>query len=171
MSAEAGAKEGVPAHVWVRTLLIAIAAVESLGVLSAIFVLSGDLSEVPGPGLGGWTVGVTLVLRPLLAIMALIFAMRGRLPHAIIVLGAVVLMRWLNMAPSVVLHGLEFKGSGDVYASAHFLLSPVLAIAAIVLAWRDERRLAVPAILVSLPTIAEWLGVVAFAIAVAIYGF
>jgi hypothetical protein len=171
LQAEANAA-GVPVHhVWVRIVLIAVAVVESFGLFSAILVFSGDLSEVPGGGLGGWIVGLTLLLRPLLAITALVLAMRGRLPQSIMVLGAAVLMRWLNMVPFAVLNGLEFDGSGAIYASAHFLLSPVPAVAAMLLAWKDRQRLALPAVLVSLPTFVEWLGVAAFAIGVAIYGF
>lgn len=156
---------------WARILLIVVALLESLGIVSAVFVLSGDLSEIPGSGFGGLIAAAALMLRPLLAIVALVFAVRGRLRSAIIALAAAVLMHWLDLLPSVVLHGLEFGGLGDLYSSAHFLISPVVALAAIVLAWRNSHRLGLAAILVSLPTVADWLSVVAFAIGIAIYGF
>ena len=38
------------------------------------------------------------------------FATVGRLRYAIMALGALVLMTWLNYMPSVVRHGLDFEG-------------------------------------------------------------
>lgn len=171
MSVVAEPKAEVSPPMGARILLIAVALLESLGVVSAVFVLAGDLSDIPGPGLGGWIVTASLVLRPLLAIVALILAVFGRLRGAIIALAAAVLVHWLDMLPSALLHGLEFGGVGDAVSSAHFVLSPVVAVAAMLLAWKNPDRVGFAALLVSLPTIADWLGVIAFGIGVAIYGF
>ena len=46
----------------------------------------------------------------MLALAALIFAAIGYVRHAVMVLGAVVLMTWLSYMPSVVRHGLGFNG-------------------------------------------------------------
>jgi hypothetical protein len=154
---------------WIQVLLIIVACVETLGAVSALPVLFGDLSEVPGPGWGGWTITGGIVARPVFAITALVLAARGRLRHAILALAAVVMVNWLNMLPSVVLHGLDFQSGAAAYASAHFLLSPVLAAAAAWLAW--DNRLLPAAIIVSVQCIADMFGTLVFAIAVMIYGF
>ncbi len=46
----------------------------------------------------------------MLALAALALATVGRLRYAIMALGALVLMTWLNFMPSVVRHGLDFSG-------------------------------------------------------------
>lgn len=171
MSAEPGVSD-TPASALrgLRILLLSIAVIETIGALQAAPILFGDLSEVTGPGPGGWIVTLALVLRPVFAIAALVLALRRALRVAIMALSAVVLVNWFSMFPSVVLHGLDFESSGSLYASAHFLLAPVLALAALALAGRNE-QLGLAGIMVSIPTLADMAGLVAFAIGVMIYGF
>ena len=64
----------------------------------------------PGPGLGGAIIKAYIASHPVLALAALALATVGRLRYAIMALGALVLMNWLNFMPSVVRHGLDFGG-------------------------------------------------------------
>src|SRR2546425_9086668 len=91
-------------------LLIIIAAIEAFDGVSHAPILFGDMSEIPGPGLGGAIIKAYIAVHPLLALAALAFATIGRLRYAVMALGALVLMNWLNYMPSVVLHGLDFGG-------------------------------------------------------------
>ena len=91
-------------------LLILIAAIEAFDGLSHVPTLFGDMSEIPGPGIGGAIIKAYIAVHPLLALAALALATIGRLRCAIMALGALVLMNWLNDMPSVVRHGLDFKG-------------------------------------------------------------
>ena len=50
------------------------------------------------------------------------------------------------------------------------MIFPLLMLMAIALCWKNE-RLTLAGILASLPTLTNWLGVVIFAISIAIYGF
>jgi hypothetical protein len=81
----------------------------------------------------------------------------------------VVALYWLNMLPSFVLHGLEFRGVAAVTTTA-FLLYPALAGAGAVLAWRNS-HLSLAALCVSSQTLFDVFGVVTFAIGVTLYGF
>ncbi len=170
LAAESHAEPAAPRR-WVGLLLLSVAVIESLSALTGVPVLFGDLSDVPGPGPAGWVITATLVVRPVAAVAAFLFALRGWRRHAIYALAVAALVNWLSFLPSVMLHGLGFEGSGSLISSAHFLFSPLPALAAVLLAWKDPQRLGLPAVLVSLPTIVDMLGTLAFAIAVAIYGF
>jgi hypothetical protein len=170
-----GANSQVPQAPPRRGLTIAlgvIAGIETLGTLSSVSLLFGDLSEVISPGLTGWAGTITIVVAPLAAIAALVLALTGRHRHAIIALAALILLTWLNMLPSVALSWDTFPGPG--LPGALVLLEifgfPLLAAAATVLALRDQ-RLGLATVLVSLPTIINILSVAAFAIGVMIYGF
>jgi drug/metabolite transporter superfamily protein YnfA len=154
---------------WVQFLLIAVALIESLGGFSSLPVLLAGDPEIPGPGLGGLAVKLHLALRPLIAPAALVLAAVGRPQLALGAMAAVVGLAWLNMAPSFLLHGLDWEGMA-VVTTAGFLLFPILAIAAAVLAVRN-RNLSLAAILVAVPTFVDVLGVAAFAISVTLYGF
>jgi len=155
----------------VRVLLIVVAVIETVAAFNGLPVLFGDLSEVPGTGPAGWTILATIVLRPVFAIAALTFAVRRRLPRAVLALAVVVLLSWLSLLPSVIIHGLELSpGFPGLLIVANVVLFPLLALAALALAWRD-RRLALAAILASLPTLVWIVGFIVFAVAIAIYGF
>lgn len=112
-----------------------------------------------------------LAIAPVIAIAALVCAGRGWLRHAIVALAALLLVVWVTELPSVFIHGLELGGGllGLTVFARRFLY-PVMAVAAIVLAVRNE-RLVLAGILVCLPTVLAMAGVVAFAITIMIYGF
>jgi hypothetical protein len=76
-----------------RVLLIIITIVEAFDATSSVSILFGDMSEIPGPGIGGAIVKAHIATHLPLALAALIFAAVGRVRHAIIALGAVVAMR------------------------------------------------------------------------------
>ena len=154
-----------------RIALIIVAIVEALDGLSSFPTLFGDMSEIPGPGLGGFLIKAHIASHLPLALAALIFAAIGRVRYAIIALGAVVAMTWLNYMPSVVLHGLQFNsGFSALHTTAQIIAFPLMAACAIALAARNQ-RLAFATALVSIPTLFNVFGVIAFAISVSLYGF
>ena len=71
--------------------------------------------------------------------------------------------------PSVVLPGLDFGGIATFQTIAQIISFPPMAACAIALTARNE-RLGLAATLVSLPTLFGVIGVIAFAIGVAIDG-
>ena len=85
-----------PRLLGLRALLMSIALFEAYDGLSSVFILFGDMSEIPGPGIGGAIVKTHIATHPVLALAVLLFAALGRVRHAIIALGAVVIMTWLN---------------------------------------------------------------------------
>lgn len=147
-----------------------MAALEAFDGLSSVSTLFGDMSEIPGPGFGGFLIKAHIATHPVLASAALLFAMIGRVRYAIIALGAVVMMTWLNYMPSVVRHGLEFGGIGGIETPAQIIVFPLMAACAIAYAARNQ-RLGLATALVSIPTLFNAFGVIAFAIGVAIHGF
>jgi hypothetical protein len=159
-----------PRLLGLRILLIIVALIELYQGLSSAPILFGDMSEIPGPGIGGAIIKLDLATHPVLALAALIFAAIGYVRHAIMALGAVVLMTWLNYMPSVVLHGLEFAGIGAFQTPAQIIAFPLMGACAIALAARNE-RLGLATALVSIPTFIFAFGVIAFAIGVAIRGY
>jgi len=151
-------------------LLIIIAAIEAFDALSHVPALFGDMTEIPGPGLGGAIIKAYVVSHPLLALAALAFATVGRLRYAIMALGALVLMNWLNYIPSVVRHGLDFGGLSAFQTPVQIIAFPLMGACAIALAACKE-RLGLAALLVSIPTLFDVLAVIAFGISVFLYGF
>ena len=158
---------------WARLLLLIAAMIEFLGGLGGLPILMGDLNEVPGPGLDGQIILAGIVLRPLLALAALFFAVRGKIPYALVAMAFIILMAWLSYVPSVRLHGLDLS-QGDAFTTAmlgwELIAAPVVALAVAGLALR-ETQLTLATVLAVLPTLAHVLSVVAFGISVAIYGF
>ena len=72
---------------------------------------------------------------------------------------------------SIPFHGLELSlDFGGIEVFFYHFVFPAAAIAGAALALKD-RRLALAGLLVSLPTLINWTGVVAFAIGIMIYGF
>jgi hypothetical protein len=90
-------------------------------------MLFGDMSEIPGPGLGGEIIKAYVVSHPLLALAALTLATIGRLRYAVMALGALVLMNWLNYMPSVVRHGLDFGGLAALQTPVQIIAFPLMA--------------------------------------------
>lgn len=151
-------------------LLILVAAIEAFEGLSHAPTLFGDMSEIPGPGVGGAIIKAHIAVHPLLALAALVFATIGRLRYAIMALGALVLMTWLNYMPSVVRHGLDFDGFSAFETPTQIIAFPLMGACAIALAARNQ-RLGLAAMLVSIPTLYGVLAVLAFGISVILYGF
>jgi hypothetical protein len=150
--------------------LIIIAAIEAFDGLSHAPVLFGDMSQVPGPGVGGAIIKTYIASHPVPALAALGFATIGRLRYAILALGALVLMTWLNFMPSVVRHGLDFRGVSAFETPVRIIAFPLMAACAIALAARGE-RLGLATMLVSIPTLYGVASVIAFGIGIFLYGF
>jgi hypothetical protein len=151
-------------------LLIIIAAIEAFDGLSHLPTLFGDTSEIPGPGVGGAIIKAYIASHPLLALAALGFATVGRLRYAIMALGVLVLMTWLNFMPSVVRHGLDFRGVSAFETPVRIIAFPLMGACAIALAARGQ-RLGLATLLVSIPTLYSLCAVIAFGIGIMIYGF
>jgi hypothetical protein len=153
-----------------RILLIIAALIEAFDALPSAAILLGDMSDIPGPGIGGAIIKAHLATHPVLALAALMFAAIGYLRHAIIALGAIVAMTWLNYMPSVVLHGFDFGGAAALQTPLQIIAFPLMAACGIAYAARNE-RLGLAAALVSIPSFMGVFGVIAFAIGVALHGF
>jgi hypothetical protein len=151
-------------------LLIIVAAIEAFEALSHAPMLFGDISEIPGPGPGGAIIKAYIASHPLLALAALGLATVGRLRYAIMALGALVLMNWLNDMPSVVRHGLDFRGVSAVETPVRIIAFPLMAACGIALAARSQ-RLGLATMLVSIPTLYGVFAVIAFGIGIILYGF
>jgi hypothetical protein len=153
-------------------LIRVVAALQLIGSLSSVPILFGDMSDIPGPGWGGWAVTAEIALVPVFAVLALVLSLRGRLGAAILSLAAIVALGWLSYLPSHINHWADFPGEGfyGLLVAMHFGAYPLLVLAVAGLVWRGE-RLGLAAVLVSIPTFIHIAGVVAFATGVAIYGF
>jgi len=170
MSGDTPAPIRAPRLLGLYLLLIIMAAIEAFEGLSHAPMLLGDMSEIPGPGLGGAIIKAYVVSHPLLALAALAFATVGRLRYAIMALGALVLMNWLNYMPSVVRHGLDFGGLAALQTPVQIIAFPLMGACAIALAARKE-RLGLATLMVSIPTLFDVLAVIGFGISVFLYGF
>jgi hypothetical protein len=155
-----------------RLILIVVAIGKVVSSLSNLVVLLDDDPGVPGTSWGGLVISAAIALGPFLAAAALIFAIRGPITRAIIAIAALALLDWLSYVPSVVKFWSEFPGPGFVglHGIVQMVVLPILVVTAICLAWRGE-RIGLAAALALLPTVLNILGVVAFGIGVAIYGF
>ncbi|MCK1642717.1 hypothetical protein IVA95_35495 [Bradyrhizobium sp. 157] len=174
---EAAAPIRPPRLLGLYLFLIIMAAIEAFEGLSHLPMLFGDMSEIPGPGVGGAVIKAYVFSHPVLALAALGFATVGRLHYAVIALGALVLMNWLNYMPSVVRHGFDFSGISAFQIPVQIVAFPLMAACAIALAACKE-RLGLATLLVSIPTLIDvltvvvnMLGVIVFAIGIMIYGF
>ena len=95
--------------------------------------------QASSPGLGGGLIKAHLAAHPVLAVAALVFAAMGRVRHAIIALGTIIIMGWLSDMPSVVARGLEFKSTfSAVETTAKIIAFPLLAACAIAYAAHNE---------------------------------
>ena len=159
-----------PRRLGLRVVLIIAALLESFDALSSAPTLFGDMSEIPGPGFGGFLIKAHIATHPVLALAVLVFAAIGRVRYAIIALAAIVFMTWLNYMPSVVIHGLDFKGVGAFETPVRIIAFPLMAACAIALAARDQ-RLRLATALASIPTFYSLVGLIIFAIGISIYGF
>lgn len=141
---------------------------EGLRGLSDLPLLFGgiDLS------LGGALTLASTALHPLAGFAAFGFALAKRVRVSVAALAVFALVQWASDVPSDFKHGLHI--GGDVFMVALLVsktfIQPLAAVAALVAA-RHNRYL-VPATLgLLLPTLVEVANIVAFAIAVRLYGF
>ncbi|HAP11014.1 MAG TPA: hypothetical protein DCR50_09195, partial [Afipia sp.] len=112
-----------------------------------------------------------LAAHPVLAIAAIVFAAMGRVRHAIVALGTIIIMAWLSDMPSVIAHGLAFRSAfGAVETTAKVIAFPLIAACAIAYAAHNE-HLGRATFLVAVPTLFNLVLLVGFAIGVMIYGF
>jgi hypothetical protein len=123
----------------------------------------------PASGLGGWTAAAMGGLQSAAAVIAFVLAGRRDLRGATLAVAGGLMLGWLSTLPSVVEQGLDFHGK-DKATPAYIVVSPLIAIAAAVLAWRNVYPVAA-ALIASATTIVGILFVLAFAIIIAIHGF
>jgi len=111
-----------------------------------------------------------LLSQALLGFAAFVFAITGRIRHAIIALAANTLLRWLTVD---VFDPVNWRIS-NVFSAQETMMQlvviPVAALTAAVLAAR-EIRLGLATLLICLPTLYNIVLLVGFMIGVAIYGF
>ncbi len=164
--------ESVPAprRLGLRGVLIILAMIEAgLGISDAP-TLFGDMTHI-GSGIGSGLIKAHLAAHPLLALAAIVFAAMGRVRHAIIALGTIIIMAWLSDMPSVVVRGFELKGTFSIVeTTARVIAFPLLAACAIAYAAHNE-HLGRATLLVAIPTLFTVVLLVGFAIGVMIYGF
>jgi hypothetical protein len=147
-----------------RGALAAIALVELVDAIAPIILLGGmeGLSTV---------VKLRLTANTVLALAALVFALTGYVRHAIVALGAIVLMAWLNFMPSVVAHGYDLNTFFALpQTSIEAVAFPLIAACAIALAARNE-HLGIATLLVAIPTLYKLFNGIAFLTGVLIHGF
>ena len=156
-----------PRLLGLRVVLFIMALFEAYDGLSNVSILFGDMSKIPGPGLGGFLIKAYIASHPLLALAVLVFTVVGSVRYAIISLAAIAFMTWLNYLPSG--DGFDFSISG-FEAAVRMIAFPLMAACAIALAARNQ-RLGIAAVLVSIPTLFTLFFVIAFVVSVAIYGF
>ena len=159
-----------PRLLGLRTVLMIAASFEAFDAFSSVSTLFGDTSEIPGPGIGGFLIKAHIAGHPVLALAALLFAATGRVRHAIMALGGVMIMTWLNYMPSVVRHGFDFRGVGAIEMPAQIIAFPLMAACAIAYPARN-RQLGIATALVGIPTLFNLFGVIAFAVGIALHGF
>jgi len=153
-----------------RLALSAVALVEAWFGLSDMPVLFGDMSHI-ADGLGGGLIKANLALHPVLAVAALAFAAMGRVRHAIVALGTVIIMVWLSDMPSIVAHGFDLRGTFSAAETmARIVAFPLIAACAIAYAAHDE-HLGRATFLAAVPALFNVVMIVGFAVSVMIYGF
>jgi len=165
--------DNTPPHRWLRVILVLIAALEFLDALSGVQNIFTDYNH-PTEFLrfAQTLTSIKLALAPVIACAALIYATLGNVRRAILSLAALEITTWLlEDIWSIPIHGLELSANfGGMLALFQHFVFPATALAGATLAFKD-RRLALAGLLVSVPTIVNWAGVVAFTVAVMVYGF
>jgi hypothetical protein len=167
-SAGAGPAQASGAR-WPRLILLIAVAIEFLTALSNLPILVGNLAEVPGLNLGGLVIIAKIVLSPFIALAALFFAIRGRMCYAIVAFAAGILLTAVSWVPTVIDSGFTLSGGDGAVNIYEVVVVPLLAIAAIVLAYRGRLTLAI--LLAVVPTFVGVAATIAFGIGIAIYGF
>lgn len=152
---------------WANKLLIVTAALELLGSLAAVPLLFLDVPQLPGPPLTGTLITVRLLLQPVLALVAFIFAVRYRNAFAIYAMAALIIVMWTSFLPTFVEQGLQLDGYMAIHTLYELIAMPLLAGVAAALATSRQK---IAALLVTLPTLLDLVSVIAFAISSAAFG-
>ena len=152
-----------------RILLAIVAGLELFDSLIGAPMLF-DGGSFPGPGIGGAIIKLKMAVHPVLALAALILAAIGYVRQVIITIGVIVLLHWLGYMPAVAREGLNFSGTGLYQSPAQIFLYPLMGACAIAMAARSN-WLWPAAALAGIPSFLGVIGMVTFAIAVAIVGF
>lgn len=108
-------------------------------------------------------------LQAAVAVVAFVLAARRDLRRATLVLTGSLILGWLSTVPAVIEDGLNFAGD-DKVSPAIFVISPLLAMTAAILAWRNPYPVAA-ALIASAITVFYILIVIAFSIIIAVHGF
>jgi hypothetical protein len=155
--------------VWLRRVLLAVAAFETLLGLEE-FSEAFDLHDAP-LSFGQFVINARLAVHPFFAITTLVLAACRYLRAAIVVLAAYILVAWLSDLPTMARSGIEWDWStlGLSLLAQQVIFAP-LAVTAIVLAILDK-LLWLAAVFVALPSANLLLGMIVFTIGVMIYGF
>jgi hypothetical protein len=156
-----------------RTVLIVVALIELVEALLDLPDLFRGVHHLFGEASGsGFAEAITtlhLVCHPVLAMAAVVLAATGRVREAVIALGIVVMLIWLNHLPW--LGRLDLGKTRDVlWATKQIIAFPLMAAFAITLAARDARLL-LPTVLVSIPTINNLVGLTVYLAGQVIDGF
>jgi hypothetical protein len=154
-----------------RTPLLVVAAIETVSALSDLPIIFVDYeAATPLLAFAQYLTKTQIAAAVLIAIAALVFAIRDWLRHAIAALAILMLTGWIADVPSFFIHGLQLSGGfwGVVSFGPRFFY-PVFALIALILVVRNE-RLGLAAILVSVPTIVSIVGILAFALSVILLG-
>ncbi|HTB04939.1 MAG TPA: hypothetical protein VK804_31085 [Bradyrhizobium sp.] len=167
----AGAERG--GRLGLRTVLIVVALIELLEALFDLPDLFWGVHHLFGEASGsGYAEAITtahLVCHPLLAMAAVAFAATGRVRHAIIALGIVVIMTLMNHLPW--LGRLDLAKARDLqWAAKQIVVFPLLAAFAIALAARGKWP-GLATALVSIPTISNLASLTAYVVGQIINGF
>ena len=160
---------------WPRIVLMVFAVINIWSALSDVTGVIMNIAENASPGLGSWLLWSVVPIRILLSAAALVFAIKGNVPRAIVALALLPLATWLTDAlPAVLREGVEATigsaGTGGLIMLLYFFAMPAMAVGAIMLA-RGGERLGLATFLAILPTILGTAIVVAFGVSVMIYGF
>jgi hypothetical protein len=149
-------------------LLVLTAALQVYMGLSAVaYLFMGALT--PAFGLGAWTAATMGGLQTVAAVVAFMQAARRDLRGATIAVAGSMVLGCLSTLPSVIERGLDFHSS-DAIELAYFVVSPFIAIAAALLAWRNAYPIAA-VLVVSAMTLVGILATIAFAIVIAVHRF
>jgi hypothetical protein len=128
-----------------RNILIVVAVFELLAVLwdfllDRMSILFRDPLEPAESDIADVLTRAYVACHPLLVLAALAFAATGRVRHAIVALGVVEMMRWLNFMPWIVQNGLRLDDGLDIqWTAAQIFAFPLMAAGGIALAALDKR--------------------------------
>jgi hypothetical protein len=173
MTTTANTTTAPTSHHWLRLGLTVVAALETYDALAGIPNIFTDHQHANALlRFAQALTSIKLALAPVIAATALLYAAWGNLRRAILALAALVLLSWLlDDLWAIPIRGFEFSaGLGGMVAFVHHVIFPAAAIAGAVLTLKN-RRLVLAGLLVSLPTLFNWIGLVIFIIGIAIHGF